>query len=73
MNSIACVLLIDSKRHIPFMNSKLPLFISLSQIINNDTLSKHTTLNECSVRTTYIMLMSSIDYIIGSNAAYSKP
>jgi len=55
------------------MNSKLPLFISLSQIINNDKISKHTTLNECSVRTTYIMLMSSIAYAIGSNAAYSKP
>ena len=52
---------------------KLPKLVINAQIINNDKLSKHTTLCMCSVRTTYIRLMSAIPYIIGNNASYSKP
>jgi len=55
------------------LSSKLPKLVINAQLINNDKLSKHTTLGVCSVHTTYILLMSPIAYIIGSNVAYGKP
>lgn len=52
------------------LSSKLP---KLAQIINNDKLSKHTTLGVCSVHTTYIRPLSVIAFVIGNNVTYSKP